>query len=436
MARSTPYLRWYVAGLCFLATVISYIDRQALSVNAPVIRDDLQLSNAQYSQLVTAFLVAYAIGQPLTGRLVDALGTRVGFTVCMIWWSAAGMLHAIGGGFRSLAVYRFLLGLGEAGSWPGSMRAIAEWFPVGERALAVGWFGSGTAIGALVSPPLVAAMTLAAGWRASFLVTGALGLIWVVAWLALYRPPEIHPRLSADERRLILSERVVDEPAVMGTFTLLRHRKPWGVICGRACVDPVWWFYVFWLPNYLESERGFSLAAIGLFAWIPFLAADAGNLLGGWISRRLLRAGVSLTATRRAVLLTGACGTLAGVPAVGVTTASACLGLISIATFAIGLWTTTAMTLNADVVPRHAVGRMTGLSGAGAGVAGIVATLATGWTVDRFSYRPVFVAAGLLPLAGFALLAWLVGEVRPVALAPAPALDAPARSGKHTQLLR
>jgi ACS family hexuronate transporter-like MFS transporter len=417
-----------MAAMFFLATVISYIDRQTLSVNAPLIRDDLALTNVQYAQLVTAFLVAYTIGQSVTGRLIDAVGTRLGFTLCILWWSVAGMLHAGARGFADLAACRFLLGLGEAGSWPASMRGVSEWFPLRERALAVGFFGSGTAIGAVLSPPLVVVVTLAVGWRASFLVTGALGVVWLAAWLWLYRRPEDHPRLSASEREVVLTGRVVDDAAGVRMVDLLRYRKPWGVAMGRFFVDPVWWFYVFWLPNYLKNERGFSLEAIGLFGWIPFLAADLGNLLGGWLSGRLLRRGASLTRARKTVLLLGASGTLLGVPAAGVSDVAVCLGLITAATFSIGLWTTTAMTLNADIVPRASVGRMTGLSGTWSGLGGILFTPLTGWIVDRFSYEPVFWLAGLLPLTGFIVLSVLTGEIRTIDVRPGAETIVPHRT--------
>jgi ACS family hexuronate transporter-like MFS transporter len=416
---SIPHLRWYMAAMFFLATVISYVDRQALSVNAPFIRDDLGLSNVQYSQLVTAFLVAYTIGQGLTGRLVDGVGTRLGFAISITWWSIAGMLHAAARGFGDLAAYRFLLGLGEAGSWPASMRGTSEWFPLRERSLAVGVFGSGTAVGALISAPLVAGLTLLFGWRWCFLVTGATGFLWLIVWVLLYRLPEHHRWLSPAERSLILAERRVS-PRQVAMWDLLRHRAPWGVVLGRSLVDPAWWFYVFWLPNYLKNERGFGLEAIGLFAWIPFLTADIGNLAGGWLSGHLLRRGHSLTVARKRVLLLGAVGTLFGVPAVTVAEAWLCLACISAATFSFGLWTTNAMTLNADVVPPEAVGRMTGLSGMGSGLGGIVFTLSIGWLVDRFSYVPVFWLAGALPLLGYLLLTTFAREIRPIDLAPRP----------------
>jgi ACS family hexuronate transporter-like MFS transporter len=409
-------LRWYIVALLFLSTVISYVDRQALSVNAPLIREEFHLSNTQYSQLVTAFLIGFTIGQPLMGWIIDRRGTRTGLWLAMLWWSAAGALHGIARGFGDLAVYRFLLGLGEGGAVPGSMRGIAEWFPQRERSFATGVFASGTTVGALISAPIIAFTTLRYGWRTAFVLTGACGLLWLIAWLWLYDLPERHPRIDPSERRMIVEGRASPSGRTRGwTFELLRHRKAWGIIAGRSIMDPVWWFYVFWLPSYLSDIRGFDLAAIGLFAWIPFLAAAGGTFMGGWWSGRLLRRS-TLTRARKTLLLAGATGTLLGMPAARASEPWLCLLLISAVTFSIGLWATITLTLGADILPPDAVGSMTGLSGGAAAFVGIGFTLLIGWIVDRFSYWPVFVVAGTAPLVGFALLSTLIGEIRPIEL--------------------
>jgi ACS family hexuronate transporter-like MFS transporter len=411
--RPIRHLRWYIVLLFFFATIISYVDRQALSVNAPQVRQELALSATRYSYLVSAFLVAYTIGPTVTGRLVDGLGVRVGMALFIAWWSVAGMLHAAATGFVSLLMFRGLLGLGEAGTLPSTLRAIAEWFPQRERALATSIFTAGTATGAVVAVPIVALVTVAVGWRACFIVTGVFGFVWLAVWLPMYRSPEQHPRLTAEERAMILADRVGargGEPVPIRA--ILGRRKPWGIILGRLLVDPVWSFYVYWLPTYLTEERGFSLRAIGLLAWIPFLASDAGSLLGGWLSGRLLRRGVSLTRARRSILLAAALGAMSGVAMPWVAHASVSLALASAVAFSIGLWAPTALTLCADILPRGAVGTMTGLSGTGAGVGSVIFTLLTGWLVDRDSYVPVFLLAGVLPLIGYLVLTTLVGEVR------------------------
>jgi MFS transporter, ACS family, aldohexuronate transporter len=409
-----PNLRWLIIALFFFATIISYIDRQALSVNAPHLRRDLGLSATQYSYIVTAFLVAYTIGPVVAGRLIDAIGARVGMTIAIVWWSMAASLHSIGSSLPTFLALRFCLGLGEAGTLPSTIRAVAEWFPLRERAMATSIFSAGTAIGAVVAVPIVAFATASLGWRASFLATGILGFFWLVPWLLLYGDPDDHPRLSATERRLIRAERLPTPTTVQSPMRVLRHRKAWGVILGRFMVDPVWNFYLFWLPSYLVQQRGFSLSDVGLFGWIPFLATDAGSLTGGWVSGRLLARTGSLTVARRTVLAAGAVGTLAGLPAAAVPQAWLCLAFICCAAFAIGLWAPTALTLCADVMPRGAVATMTGLSSMGAGLGGIILTPVIGWLIDRYSYFPVFVLAALLPQVGFLLLTALVGVVEPV----------------------
>src|SRR5262249_2607343 len=278
-----------------------------------------------------------------------------------------------------------------------------------------GLFAAGTPLGILVAAPLVAFVTVATGWRAAFVITGLLGFVWLAPWLRLYFLPERHPRISAAERELILAGRARGGDAgKTWVFALLRRREAWAIIAGRFMMDPVWWFYVFWLPAYLADVRGLNLAAIGKVAWIPFLTATLGTLAGGWLSARLLRRAGSLTLARNAVLFLGAAGTLLGVPAARASDTTLSLALISIVTFAIGAWSTTVVGLAADILPPAAVGSMSGLSGTGAALGGIVFTMLTGWLVDRFSYAPVFWMAALTPLAGFAALVLLMGEVRQI----------------------
>ena len=415
MSRASG-LRWSIVWLLFFASAISYIDRQALSINAPLIRGEFGLTNTDYSYLVMAFLVAYTFGYSATGYLVDRIGARLAFTLYMLAWSAVGVLHGFAIGFRSLLVCRFLLGLGEAGAVPSSMRAIAEWFPERERSKAGGIFAAGTPGGNLAAAPLIAYLTLAFGWRAAFVITGLLGLIWLVPWLRLYYSPERHPSIDPEERELILTGRGRTYAGNAGMRDLLRHREAWAIIIGRFMMDPVWWFYVFWLPNYLTDARGFSLETIGQVAWIPFLTGMAGTLAGGWMSAWLLRRTGSLTIARKGVLFFGAAGSLLGVPAALAADAWVSVTLICAVTFALCVWATIIMTLAADILPPNLVGSMTGLSGSGAALGGIVFTYATGRLVDAFSYWPVFVLVATSPLVGFAVLTWLMPEVKQIDL--------------------
>jgi ACS family hexuronate transporter-like MFS transporter len=417
---SRPYRdqRVPIVALLFLATVINYVDRQVLSVNAPLIRDQLGLSNVDYSRVVFAFLLAYTIMQAGSGWVIDRLGTRRGFALSIVWWSVAGMMHAGANGALGFAVVRFLLGMGEAGNWPGAMRAVAEWFPARNRALAAGIFGSGTSVGAMIAPPLVVFITLHAGWRAAFLITGAAGFLWLIAWTRIYWPPAEHPRLAPEDRLRIEAETESSSAAPPVLWrSLLRERKIRGAVLARMCADPVWWFYVFWLPEYWTRARGYSLEQIGYLGWIPFLAADIGNVGGGLVSSHLIRRGSSLDRARKAVLYPSALGMTAALPAVSVEDPVWNLALISLATLSFGSWATNMLTVSADIAPAGSVGSVTGLAGMGAGAGGMLFTLSTGWLVDHFGYQPVFVAAGLLPLLAAFSVAWILGKIERVEIA-------------------
>lgn len=402
-----PHLRWWIAALLFLATVINYVDRQCLSVLAPVLREEFGMTASDYSRILSAFMLAYLIMQTGSGRLMDWLGTKAGFAICILWWSVAAMLHAAARSALHLGIFRFLLGLGEAGNWPGAVKAIAEWFPTRERAFAIGLFNSGSTVGATVAPPLVAWLALTYGWRNAFLITGASGFLWLVLWLILYRRPEEHPWLRRSELELIRAGQTdMRTTEKIAWRSLFRYRQVWALVLGRMLADPVWWFYVFWLPEYLKRERDFSLAMIGYFAWIPFLAADIGNLTGGAASGLLVRRGFEVLRARKTVMFTCALLMMAGIPAVLVREAGAAVALISLVTFAYSAWAANILTLPADLFPPQIVASVSGLSGTGAAAGGMLFTLIIGYVVDRFSYVPVFTAAGLMPLASFAVILW------------------------------
>src|SRR5581483_1281893 len=256
-----PYLRWWIMVLIFLATVINYLDRLTVSVLSPVIRESLKLSNVQYATIGSTFLAAYTVSQALSGKLYDQFGIRRGFTGSVLVWSVAAMMHATSRGLGSLCAFRFMLGLGEAGNWPGAAKTAAEWLPQRERALGLAVFNSGTALGSVVAPPLIVWIQKHYGWQATFLLTGGLGFCWLLLWLLLYRSPDKHPWMTERERSLIMSGKSPEQQ--VGTIpwvSLLRYRKTWAVVLGRTVVDPVWWLYLLWLPEYLNKARGFSLA--------------------------------------------------------------------------------------------------------------------------------------------------------------------------------
>jgi ACS family hexuronate transporter-like MFS transporter len=354
---------------------------------------------------VFSFLLAYTLVQPVTGWLVDRIGARRGFAIIMAWWSVAAMLHAFARGIASFSVLRFLLGAGEAGSWAASVRATSEWLPPQERGLATGIWGAGTSAGLIVSVPVAAWLTLRFGWRSAFIVVGLAGFVWIAAWLTLYRSPDQHPALDARELMHIRTAATQVSAASSGSYSdLLRSRRVLALFAARMFADPVAWFYNGWVPEYLRRSAEFSMADIGRFGWIPFVGQATGIVLGGVLSDRLCRRGSAAVEARMTVMRAGtllmAAGALAAVPVHVVFSMSA----ITVAVFGFGLWAANMMSLCADAFPASQVGSVTGLSGVGAGIGGMIYTLLVGWMVDRFGYAPVFVLSGLLPLVAAALL--------------------------------
>ena len=406
MSRPIPHLRWWITAILFASSVINYVDRQTLSVLTPVLRERFGMSNTDYSHVVFAFLLAYMLGQAGSGRLIDRLGTRFGFTFTMVFWSAAAMLHSAAGSTGALGACRFLLGLGEAGNWPGAVKAVSEWFPRKERAFATGIANAGSTMGAVLAPPVVAWIALRWGWRAAFLFTGALGFLWLFAWLAFYRLPAEHPRISREELNLIQEGEADQTLQPMSWASLLRRRQAWGLILSRFFCDPVWWFYVFWLPEYLKRTRGFGLAEIGRFSWIPFLACGVGSFLGGAMSGALIERGYPTLTSRKIVMVASTVVMLAGLPAVYASTPTGCLALISLTVFAYGCWSPNILALAADMFPTRVVASVSGLAGTGAAIGGMLFTLITGAVVDRFSYTPIFAAASLMPLLAAGFVVW------------------------------
>jgi ACS family hexuronate transporter-like MFS transporter len=376
--------RWLMIALVFWATMINYLDRQALSVAAPVLREQFHMSNVTYSRVVFAFLLAYTIMNGVSGPLIDRLGTRVGYALCIAWWSGAALLHAFATGPISLGVYRFLLGMGEAGNWPAGVRVVAEWFPARERALASGLFNSGSAAGAILAPPIVAFVLLRFGWPPAFLLVGVLGFVWLLFWWPIYRtPPE-----AADE---------VSEP-VPSAWALFRTRFVWSFTLSKIFFDPVWYFYIFWVPEYLKTARHFDMASIGKYAWIPFFVAGLGNLWGGLASAFLIRRGMETTVARKTAVTGFVLLMLSAIPAVLAESPWISIAWISVAMTGYTGALANMLSLPADVFPKNAVGSVYGLASMGSGFGGMLFTLITGWAVDHYSYTPVFVGFGFVPL--------------------------------------
>ena len=407
-------------SLAFWATVINYLDRQTLSVAAPVLREQFHMSNVEYSRVVFAFLLAYTIMNGVSGPLIDKLGTRLGYALCIAWWSAAAILHAFARGALSLGAFRFLLGMGEAGNWPAGVKVVAEWFAPRERAMACGIFNSGSSVGAILAPPVVAFILLTLGWRAAFLAVGISGLIWLLFWWPIYRTPAAAPEQQAAAAKSI------------PFLELLRVRFVWAFLLSKIFMDPVWYFYIFWFPEYLKNARHFDMASIGKFAWIPFVVAGAGNFAGGALSALLLRNNVPITIARKGAVTFFASLMTSAIPAVLVHDAWLSITLVSVAMMGYTGCLANMLAMPGDVFPQSAVASVYGLASMGSGFGGMIFTLITGWVVDHYSYTPVFIGFGIVPLV-CALVMWtLMGSLNPSATSPdrppSPSLQKTARA--------
>jgi MFS transporter, ACS family, hexuronate transporter len=408
-------LRWLMIGLVFLATVINYIDRQTVSVLKTAISQDLGLTNADYAAIQNSFLVFYGISQMLSGRLYDVIGTRLGFVFSIVVWSLAALAHATARSASSFAVFRAVLGFGEAGNWPGAAKMVGEWFPVRERALGMGIFNTGAAVGGALSPPLIAWLATSYGWRMTFVLTGALGFGWLALWVVCFRTPAQHPWITDAERVHILDGAAPASSSAVewrpGWLHLLTYRQTWAVIMGRFITDPIWWLYIFWLPGYLQEARGFSLREVGQSVWLPFLAGGIGALSGGYASGALIARGWTVDRARKAVMIAGALLTSAGILAMNATDPYVALGWMAVVLFGFQVWVNNLQTLPSDFFPSTAVGSVFGLGGAAAALASVLFTWGTGQVVDAFGYTPVFLVAGILGPLGLVVTLMLAGRI-------------------------
>lgn len=397
--QTATRLAWSVIVLLFLGSVVNYMDRTVLGVVMPQIRRDLNLTNADYGLAVNAFLVMYAVFYIGGGRVADWLGYRWTFAASVLFWSAANMLHATAQGLRSLCLFRALLGIGEGGYYPTAIRAAAEWFGPQDRAKAVGLLLCGLSVGTLITPPLVAAITLRWGWRTAFLLTGAAGALLAPPWLLLHR--RIHRARAAGAIRAVRAEPQASEEARLGE--VLRHRKYVCVLAARTMTDSAWYFYLFWLPGYFQEARGLDLKMIGLMLWIPYFMADVGALAGAWASSGLIRRGRSVNFARKAVLLPSAtlasCGTLAyfaGSPA-------AAVAVMSLALFGHLSWSSNIHTVITEITPPRHVAMLYGITGASGTLLGALTQPLIGYLVDLTGYAPAFLYAGAAYWAAISL---------------------------------
>lgn len=405
------HLRWWVAGLLFLASVLNYTDRQTLSILAPTIQRELNLTNEDYGLVANLFLVAYTIATLLSGRVVDWLGVRVSLALFVAWWSVSNLLTGFARSLGTLGLFRFLLGLGEAGNWTAAPKAVSDWFPARERGFAVGLYTLGATIGATIAPILVVKIAAHYGWQMAFVLTGAAGLLWLIPWLLLYRRPSEHPLLTETERAHIAAgatPATSEKPE--GWRAVLRRREVWLLMVTRLLTDPVWYFYQFWFAKYLFDAR--QVTQLGLsVTFVIFIAADLGALSGGWFSGRLIRRDVGAGAARLRVMRIAACAMPLSALVPGLSTVPAVLAIAAVIAFAHMTWLINLSSLIVDLIPARSLATTFGVIAAGSALGGIMMNSAVARLVTNHSYAPAFfVMACLHPLA---LL--LLARVRPAA---------------------
>jgi ACS family hexuronate transporter-like MFS transporter len=398
------YVRWVVCVLLLFATTINYIDRQVLGLLAPTLQKEIGWTEVQYGYIVTAFQAAYAIGLLLVGRVLDVIGTKLGFAIAIVFWSIAAMLHAIVRTPLGFGVARFALGLGEAGNFPAAIKTVAEWFPKKERALATGIFNGGSNLGAIIVPAVVPFIALTWSWQVAFLLTGATGFIWLAAWLWLYNSPEKHKRLTREELAYIRSDA---EEAVtpIPWKDIIKVRQTWAFAIGKFLTDPVWWFYLYWLAKFLNEKHGVTLSKIGLPIIVIYGVADVGSIAGGWLSSWFMKRGWSVNKARKTAMLICALCVVPVIFAPLVSGMWTAVGLISLAAAAHQGWSANIFTTASDMFPRRAVGSVVGIGGMAGGIGGMFIATATGYALQLTgSYHIVFLCAGLAYLVALGII--------------------------------
>jgi len=388
-------VRWLICGLLFFAATVNYMDRQVIGLLKPTLQVQLGWTDIGYGNIIFAFTMAYGIGSLVVGKLIDRLGTRTGFALAVLFWSISAMAHAAAGSIFQFAAARFSLGIGEAGSFPGSIKAVAEWFPKRERAVATGIFNSGTNVGAIVTPLLVRWLTLRFGWRMAFIATGALGFLWIAAWLALYRRPEESKLVSPGELALIRSDPADPATAPVPWRVLLTVPQAWAVGLGKFFTDPIWWVYLFWMPDFLSRNLKLDLTGMLLPLFVIYSGASVGSIGGGWLSSRLLKRGWSVNASRKTAMLVCALAVTPIMLAARTGNAWLAVCLIALAAGAHQGWSANIYTLVSDMFPRRAVASVVGFGTFLGTIGGMGIAKMVGYILQRTgSYVPVFLLAG------------------------------------------
>ncbi len=405
-------LRWYITILLMMVTTINYIDRTSLSVAAKTLKDNLHIDEQQFSFIIVCFQLCYLIMQPLSGRIIDWLSLRRGFSLAVIWWSVANMLHAFARTPLTFGLFRGLLGVGEASNFPSVAKTASEWFPPKERTMATGIANIGSGTGALIATPFVAWIILKWGWQEAFIVTGAIGFIWVALWLILYRPPEKHPLITSEELAYIQQGQrelpAEEAAAAKGVWMpILQQRNFWGIAIARFLSEPAWQFFSYWIPLYLQTQRGMNLKQVALFAWIPFLAADAGSFVGGILSPMYQKLGLKVLTARKASMTTAALLMPFALLIASASTGEWAVFWLCFGAFGHNCISATLLTLPADLFPNRTVATASGLAGGIGYFGGMLFTLTVGWLVMHIGYGPIFTAIAFMDIIGAAAL-WIL----------------------------
>lgn len=408
------HFRWVICTLLLFGVTKSYMDRQVLGVLKTTLQHDLGWNEIDYSNLVFVFQAAYAAGMVFAGRLVDRLGTRLGYALSMIFWSVAAVAHAAGRSFLSFVVLRSALGLGESGVFPASIKTVAEWFPQKERALATGIFNAGSNFGAIVTPFIVSWITLRYSWRAAFVATGSVGFLWLLFWLLLYRKPEDHPRLSKGELEYIVSDRPVAPPPIKWA-NLISFRQTWAFVIGKFATDPIWWFLLFWIPDFLQRNHGLNLMQIRLPITVIYVMADVGSVAGGWLSSAMIHRGSSVNKSRKTALLACALCVVPIVFAYRTQSLWAAVLLIGLAAAGHQGFSANLFSLTSDIFPKQAVGTVVGIGGTAGAIGGMLMAKIVGYVLQwTGSYMVPFLIAGSAYLVALALIHALSPRLEPV----------------------
>jgi len=415
-AEAWTNCRWTICALLFFATTINYLDRQVLSMLAKTLEVSIGWNTIQYGYITAAFQATYAIGLLGAGYMIDKLGVRKGYSIAVSVWSAAGIATAAASSALTFGLARAFLGFGESANFPACIKTIAEWFPKKERALATGIFNSGTNVGAVVAPLTVPWLALTYGWRSAFIITGALGFVWLVFWLLLYHKPESHPRISKGELAYIQSD-PPDRIESVAWARLLPHKETWAFTIGKFLTDPVWWFYLFWFPKYLQETFNLGLKQIVVPTIIVYNAATVGSIAGGWLALRLIKRGWSVNAARKTVMLICALCVVPVMYAPFSKNMWLVVGLISLATASHQGWSANLFTTSSDMFPRRAVGSVVGIGSTGGAIGGVLIQIVTGYVVQwTHSYIPAFIFGGLAYLTALAIVQSLAPKLNPVDL--------------------